>query len=151
MNLRSISSVSLDRIVRETDIDTLQLHLENLAFSDLTSLDVGMYGDEVFIKLFRLSQLTIEYLLNVQDTLASNLDALAVKYSSKKRQVERLKEGNDKSVTDLQALKRETKRLRKTVRSYEVMLRQPTTTSQDKDTEDEDGGEDGRRRKFRAW
>ena len=151
MNLRSISSVSLERIVRETDIDTLQLHLENLAFSDLTTRDVGMYGDEVFIKLFRLSQLTIEYLLNVQDTLASNLDALAVKYSSKKREVERLKEGNDKGITDLQASKRETKRLRKTVRSYEVMLRQPTTTTtQDKDTEDEDDRGNSRKKQLQS-
>ncbi len=38
LDLRSISRVDIDRVIAETDIDTLQAHLANITFS---RLDVG--------------------------------------------------------------------------------------------------------------
>ena len=66
LDMRSLARVDVERVIEEVDVGTLQMHLENLTFSDLCTEDMVAYTDEHFLKLFRLSQLTIEYLLNVQ-------------------------------------------------------------------------------------
>lgn len=43
-----------------------QVHLENLTFACLKEEDLRLHSDHTLVKLFRLAQLTIEYLLNVQ-------------------------------------------------------------------------------------
>jgi hypothetical protein len=47
--------------------------------------DLRFLTDPLVIKLFRVAQLIIEYLLYAQEQLASNLNALAAKYTIKKR------------------------------------------------------------------
>lgn len=51
-----------------------QAHLENIVFADVTEDDLRLYSDACFLNLFRLSQLLLEYLLSVQDTLATSLE-----------------------------------------------------------------------------
>ena len=124
LDLRGISRVDVDKVVKEVDIDTLQSFLENITFSDVSSEDLKLYSDDSFIRLFQITQLTLEYLLNVQDTLASNLDNLAQKYSKKKRELERTKSSVVSKDEEIARLKRENKRKRKTIGAYETMLRQ---------------------------
>lgn len=50
------------------------MHLENVTFADVTEDDLRLYSDACFLNLFRLSQLLLEYLLSVQDTLAISLE-----------------------------------------------------------------------------
>jgi putative flippase GtrA len=84
--------------IKQTDVDLLQEHVENITFSDVSEeglrfiqfwkriskfhsrclgdyflTDLTYFTDVHFLKLFRLSQLTIEYLLHVQNYLASSL------------------------------------------------------------------------------
>lgn len=84
IDLRQLMSLDLERIVREVDIDILQNNLENITFSNLREEDLQFMTDPHVIKLFRASQLIIEYLLYVQENLASKLTILAEKYSDKK-------------------------------------------------------------------
>lgn len=51
-----------------------QVYLENITYADLTEDDLRLYSDQCFLNLFRLSQLILEYLLSVQDTLATSLE-----------------------------------------------------------------------------
>lgn len=51
-----------------------QAHLENVVFADVTEDDLRLYSDACFLNLFRISQLLLEYLLSVQDTLATSLE-----------------------------------------------------------------------------
>ena len=85
LDIRSVAQIDVDRIVRDVDIDLLQIHLENLTFSELKESDLRYLTDPQIIKLFRTSQLMIEYLLFVQDHLSTNLQQLANKYIVKKR------------------------------------------------------------------
>jgi zinc finger protein DZIP1 len=85
LDIRTLSQIDLDRIVREVDIDNLQIHLENITFCNLKEEDLRFLTDPQVIKLFRTSQLMIEYLLYAQEELASNLQNLANKYGSKKK------------------------------------------------------------------
>ena len=85
IDIRSISQIDVDRIVRDVDIDLLQTHLENLTFCELKESDLRYLTDPQVIKLFQTSQMMIEYLLFVQEQLTTNLQQLADKYVLKKR------------------------------------------------------------------
>lgn len=85
LDLRALHSLDLERIVQEVDIDSLQAHLENLTFCNLREQDLKYMTDPHVIKLFRVAQMIIEYLLYAQENLAERLTILAGKYSEKKR------------------------------------------------------------------
>lgn len=85
MNLRSIASLNLDKLVREVDIDLLQIHIENITFCNLREEDLRYLTDPQIVKLFRISQLMLEYLLYSQDKLVENLNSYAHKYAEKKK------------------------------------------------------------------
>lgn len=63
---------------RSTDIDALERVLDVMAFGDIEAEDARNLTPLNFIKLFRLAQLTVEYLLFVQDRLAADNCALKV-------------------------------------------------------------------------
>lgn len=64
--------------VRRTDIDTLERCVNAIAFGDIEAEGPGSLTRVNFIRIFRLSQLTVEYLLHVQDRLASEAVRLRV-------------------------------------------------------------------------
>lgn len=70
-----LASVNVDQIMRELDVDCLQRNLTNLTFCDIESEDLSD-TDPNFIKLFRLAQLMLEYVLHSQDFLTSEKDLL---------------------------------------------------------------------------
>mmetsp|Transcript_5601 Transcript_5601/g.12897 ORF Transcript_5601/g.12897 Transcript_5601/m.12897 type:complete len:1090 (-) Transcript_5601:173-3442(-) len=74
INLAELQSVNIQDVEENVDIETLQHHLEQLTFGDLEASEELREIPEGFLKLFRMSQLTVEYLLNVQDNLADMLD-----------------------------------------------------------------------------
>jgi hypothetical protein len=61
------------------------MHLENITFCNLREDDLRFITDQHVVKLFRVAQLIIEYLLYAQEQLSSNLNSLASKYAAKKR------------------------------------------------------------------
>lgn len=91
LDLRILNRLDVDRIAACVDIDALQRHVENLAFACLTEEDLAAHSDQAVIKGFRLAQLTIEYLLNVQDCLAYQLDRMAAQHVHVGKKVEKLK------------------------------------------------------------
>lgn len=123
-----ILKVDLERVVRETDIDILQAFLENLTFSNLREDDLRFMTDQNVIKLFRISQMTIEYLLFAQDRLSSDLHELSVKYTLKKRNLLKKR----KEFVDLQEsvkhLKGELKSKRKGITTLEGLLKDASRT-----------------------
>lgn len=110
LDLRTLSQIDLDKIVRDVDIDVLQMHLENITFSNLKEEDLRFLTDPQVIKLFRTSQLMIEYLLYAQEQLASNLQQMANRYGSKKRSLA-------KKRIELAELQESTKHLRQEVKT----------------------------------
>lgn len=93
-----LASVDVDRIVQNLDVATLQDNLANIAFSNIEQeVDVHRV-DPNFLKLFRMAQLMIEYLLYSQDFLASEMqrrdaevqNAQSVSQCSSSRNISRL-------------------------------------------------------------
>lgn len=85
LNLRKLSQLDLDRLVRDVDVDCLQQYIEQIAFCSLREEELKYVTDQQVLKLFRVAQLIIEYLLYSQDRLVSNLNKVALKYTAKKR------------------------------------------------------------------
>ena len=122
--MRSLARVDVERVIEEVDVGTLQMHLENLTFSDLCTDDMVAYTDEHFLKLFRLSQLTIEYLLNVQNALLTysrSCEDEAEKLKNAAAEGERRLRSRHKKVN---SLKRSLKQQRQTIKTYEALLKQ---------------------------
>jgi hypothetical protein len=69
----ALSSVDVDSIVQQGDLDALQSVLDNVSYADLASEGVRTAADAQLIKFGRVAQLGLEYLLHVQDVLASAL------------------------------------------------------------------------------
>lgn len=113
LNWRRLVDVDLQRIVTEVNVDILQEHIENLVFSgcfifyflwcdileltevqaDLTEEDFHYFTNAQFMKLFRLVQLELEYLLHVQNYLASNLHTRDEQLAVAESQVRQLTAG----------------------------------------------------------
>jgi len=70
-------NANVDKIVEEVDLRQLEALLQNLTYAHLDRDDMELLGDAHFTKLFRLSQLSIEYLIYTQnylETLTKSLD-----------------------------------------------------------------------------
>jgi len=127
LDLRSIARIDIEKIVEEVDIETIQNHLENITFAEFEQRDLQVYTDENFLKLFQLTQLTIEYLLNVQHTLYTYTSTL----ESQLKQVQHEHEiANGKlQIQDeqLQSLQRDVKQRERTLQTYEFLLTQKSS------------------------
>lgn len=73
----ALRALDVGAVVRDTDIDALEGVLEAVASGDLEAEDPRALPFADLAKLFRAAQLTVGYLLHVQDRLAT--DACAAK------------------------------------------------------------------------
>ena len=136
LDLPALSGVNPDEVRRNTDVETIQTHLTNLVFSeaartwgsadsDISDFAAEHDGEQWFLKLFRASQLTVEYLLHVQQQLQNRASELEHMCDVVDRKA-------DKAAAVLQArnnaakeLTRRVKNKRKTIATYELLLTQP--------------------------
>ncbi|KAM7312033.1 hypothetical protein ISCGN_008938 [Ixodes scapularis] len=70
---RKIASVDVDKVAREVDVDSLQKNVVHLTFCDIDNELGGALVDPNFLKLFKLAQLCIEYLMHSQELLLQSL------------------------------------------------------------------------------
>jgi hypothetical protein len=122
LDLEAIRDIDLERIERDVDIEALQRHLEPLVFGRLPEvLDAGE-GHAAFRKLFRLSQLTLEYLLNVQDVLAEGLDKASQACSESSRNAERYRKRAKKLDARVKMLERDLASKRDAAHAYQGLV-----------------------------
>ncbi|KAH6932979.1 hypothetical protein HPB50_011233 [Hyalomma asiaticum] len=62
---RKIAAVDVDQVAREVDVNVLQKNVTHLTFCDIDHELEGTSVDTNFIKLFKLAQLCIEYLIDI--------------------------------------------------------------------------------------
>uniref|UniRef100_A0A7R9YCD3 Ubiquitin-like domain-containing protein n=1 Tax=Pinguiococcus pyrenoidosus TaxID=172671 RepID=A0A7R9YCD3_9STRA len=122
LDLRRLSRIDLERVVREVDVDTLQMHLENLCYSDISEGDLAFASDAQVLQVLKLSQLTVEYLLHVQDTLAENVDAAAHEARGLKEELHASEQRKIAQDSKIQRVEMEVKQLRRSVAAYEALL-----------------------------
>ena len=72
LDWRPLSSLDLDRVEREVDLDALESHLEGIAFGALGAEEMRWLDDEAIRKLYRVMQMIIQYLLYVRLSLCTH-------------------------------------------------------------------------------
>nr|XP_056718110.1 cilium assembly protein DZIP1 [Euleptes europaea] len=115
---RRLSALDVGRVAAELDVAALQEHLEHVAFCSAERERCprcGAPADPLLLKLFRLAQLCLEYLLHSQEHLAARLrDALA--------HLDRLAAHLARKDRLARGLKDECRRRRRMISAQQVML-----------------------------
>ncbi|CAK9206371.1 unnamed protein product [Sphagnum troendelagicum] len=120
---RTIHAIDVDQVIRDIDIDTLETVLDTIAFGDIQGEDTRNFTEANFVKLFRLSQLMVEYLLHVQELLAIHKSELILAGASMQQRGEKLRAQCVGQRAALLQSRHELKQARKTMKTYEVMLK----------------------------
>ncbi|KAG6585085.1 Zinc finger, C2H2 [Phytophthora cinnamomi] len=93
-----------------------------MAFADVTLDDVQHYSDAYFLKLFQIAQLTLEYLMHVQDSLVDHSDGLERQCEQLMTECQQLETENGQHETEITSLKREIRQKQRTMATLELML-----------------------------
>ena len=69
-----LASADIDQIIQNTGVTRLEHLLQNISNAKLDKSDLRRIGDKNMIKLFKVGQLTLEYLLFAQQQSESQLE-----------------------------------------------------------------------------
>jgi hypothetical protein len=109
---RLLAAIDPDAVQRDGDIDALQAAIENLTFADVQGEGVRTLADANLVKLARLSQMCLEYLLHCQE-------ALEQRYTKAADDTERWRAEVDKTRAEAKTLNKRMAHMKKALRSYE--------------------------------
>ena len=129
LNWRRLSTINIQQIIENTDITQLQLYVELITFSDINEYNISNIHDADIIILIRLMQLTLEYLLNVQNYLLIRQEQNNQNILNLKQQIYHEQEEKNKYIQQLENMKKENKLLKKMVRTYAHKQAQPSQVS----------------------
>ncbi|XP_051568712.1 cilium assembly protein DZIP1-like isoform X2 [Myxocyprinus asiaticus] len=122
---RRINAVDVDRVACELDFHALQEHITAVTFCNVEGERCHRCQSPVdlaLIKLFRLAQLTVEYLLHSQDCLSMSLQAAEERLLAERQEREQLCVQLQKKTQDAKALKEELKQRKKIITSQQAMF-----------------------------
>ncbi|XP_032133388.1 zinc finger protein DZIP1 isoform X5 [Sapajus apella] len=122
---RRLSAIDVDKVAGAVDVLTLQENIMNITFCKLEDekcphCQSGV--DPVLLKLIRLAQFTIEYLLHSQEFLTSQLHTLEERLRLSYCDGEQSKNLLSKQAGEIKMLKEECKRRKKMIASQQLMI-----------------------------
>lgn len=122
---RRISALDVDLVVSQLDVDVLQEHIGTVTFCSLEGERCQRCQspvDPALIKLFRLAQLTVEWLLHCQEFLALSVRTAEERVAAAEREREQLLAQQRKQEEKVKALSTELKQRKKVIRTQQSML-----------------------------
>ena len=122
VDLRALSRIDLHDVVEAVDVQVLQGIMTNATFANVRERDLPQFSDHAMVKLIKVLQYSVEYLMNVQNTLLSNLDVYTDDNTRLRHALEQ--EERAASITDhkYRGLRRFAKQQKRTLQLYEAML-----------------------------
>ncbi|KAM9088717.1 cilium assembly protein DZIP1L isoform 6-T10 [Megaptera novaeangliae] len=127
MDWRRISALDVDRVARELDVATLQETIVSVTFCNLDREVCGRCGqpvDPALLKVLRLAQLSIEYLLHCQDCLSASVAQLEARLQASLGQQERGQQELGRQADELRGVREESRRRRKMISALQQLLLQ---------------------------
>ncbi|MEQ2192222.1 hypothetical protein XENOCAPTIV_008735, partial [Xenoophorus captivus] len=122
---RRINAVDVDQVVSQLDVDALQEHISTVTFCSLDGERCQRCQspvDPALIKLLRLAQLTVEWLLHCQEFLSLNLRAAEERLVAAGGEREQLVAQHKKQEEKTKALMAELKQRKKVIRTQQSLL-----------------------------
>jgi uncharacterized C2H2 Zn-finger protein len=129
LNWKEIQNLDIDEVIHKGDIDKINELLDNITYSNIQKDDLEKYPDSFIIKLFRLSQFALEYLQEKDKRLKEENKEIVQEKNiiiESSKQLEGKMEQHQKL---LKRLNREVQHKKKTLSTYEYLLKQPATMS----------------------
>jgi Iguana/Dzip1-like DAZ-interacting protein N-terminal len=127
INWDQVRDLDLETILSQGDIESLQSVLENLTYSILDRDDIQRIGDSNLIKVFKLSQLAMEYLISIHAQLDTHGKDFLKKQKKLYQDNQELKDSLTELEKEVNSLKSEFTEKQKAVKTYELLLKQPNT------------------------
>ena len=118
-------NTDIDKLIREVDLRQLEQLLQNITYASLDREDMDRFGDDNFIKLFKLSQMSIEYLVYTQNYLECLTRTLDIQYKNSIAQTQGVRDQIQKYNTQIQNLKKENQKKQKVLSTYEYLMKVP--------------------------
>ncbi|KAL4220080.1 Zinc finger protein dzip1 [Mactra antiquata] len=119
---RRVSSLDIETVARTLDFNALQDNIMNITFCNIEAeLDVRMV-DPNFIKIFKLAQLSIEYLLHSQEFLTTKLTSLEGSINKSHDEHEETKASLAKLKEELSAVKKESHKRKKLLIAQQQLI-----------------------------
>ncbi|XP_041115613.1 zinc finger protein Dzip1 isoform X2 [Polyodon spathula] len=122
---RRISAINVDRVASELDINTLQENIMAITFCNMDNERCPYCQnpvDPVLLKLFRLAQLNVEYLLHSQEYLTCNLHTVEERITALGQEKEQIRREMVKQSQEIKSLKEECKRRKKIITTQQTMI-----------------------------
>ncbi|XP_053311342.1 cilium assembly protein DZIP1 isoform X2 [Spea bombifrons] len=122
---RRIGGIDVDKVANELDFNTLQDNIMNITYCNVENercphCKNGL--DPILVKLFRLAQLLIEYLLHSQEYLTSCLQTLEQKVQATLKEKEEIKLKMVKQSEEVKKLKEECKHRKAMIATQQMMI-----------------------------
>ncbi|XP_045859551.1 zinc finger protein DZIP1L isoform X3 [Meles meles] len=124
---RRISALDVDRVARELDVAVLQENITGVTFCNLDREACSRCGqpvDPVLLKVLRLAQLIIEYLLHCQDCLSTSVAQLEARLQASLGQQRRGQQELGRRADELRGVREESRRRRKMIGTLQQLLLQ---------------------------
>ncbi|XP_074070951.1 cilium assembly protein DZIP1L isoform X4 [Macrotis lagotis] len=150
---RRLSAIDVDRVAQELDVTTLQDHITGVTYCNLDSERCAYCQqpvDPVLLKVLKMAQLIIEYLLHSQDYLSANIVSLEEKLQSTLEQQEQTEKKLGKQTEELKGVKEESRR-RKKMLSMQQLLIQAGASNYHKEAESTRLRETEAKKEFDRW
>ncbi|KAF6250625.1 hypothetical protein COO60DRAFT_1681187 [Scenedesmus sp. NREL 46B-D3] len=119
--MEASAGLDFDARIRDTDLDTLERLVACLTWGDIEVEDSHHLAEASFVKVFRLAQLLLEYLLYVQDSLKHTNSVLELSRARSLQHVHALNSRCRELQGQLKQCKQELRRARKTVKTLELV------------------------------
>uniref|UniRef100_A0A670I6J4 C2H2-type domain-containing protein n=1 Tax=Podarcis muralis TaxID=64176 RepID=A0A670I6J4_PODMU len=122
---RRLSAVDVERVAAEVDVAALQEHLAHVAFCDAGRERCPRCqapADPLLLRLLRLAQLSLEYLLHCQDYLSAQLRATQELLRAADAHRDLLAKDVARGAQEARLLREECKRRKKIIGTQQMML-----------------------------
>ncbi|XP_049631568.1 cilium assembly protein DZIP1L [Suncus etruscus] len=124
---RRLSALDVERVAQDLDVAVLQENIAGVTFCNLDREVCSRCGqpvDPVLLKVLRLAQLTIEYLLHCQDCLSASVAQLEARLQASLGQQERGQQELGRQADELKGVREESRRRRKMIGTLQQLLLQ---------------------------
>ncbi|XP_030423376.1 zinc finger protein DZIP1 isoform X2 [Gopherus evgoodei] len=122
---RRLSAVDVERVASELDVAALQEHLSHVTFCSTERLlcpHCRGPADPLLLKLVRLAQLSIEYLLHCQEHLGAQLQGREQALRAADTRLEEVGKEAAQRAQEMKLLKEECRRRKKMISTQQMML-----------------------------
>ena len=119
------SAVDVERVAREVDVAVLQEHIAGVTFCNLDGErcpHCGQPADPVLLKVLRMAQLSIEYLLHCQERLGTSLAVHTQRLQAAHTELACTQQRAAEQAAQLRGAKEESRRWKKLIAVQQLLL-----------------------------